>query len=974
MTTLDFLQEIYRGCESGYLTIWSRQDKKTAWFEVSQLEAAISYAQQQNADKDVYFGIGLRKEKLDSAHRGDNTDVSVLTCFWMDVDIAGPNHVQANLPATLEEALDLVDMPGLKSSIIVHSGGGIHAYWLFEKPIVIATSAHFENVSKTIKGFQEEIIKHAHSKGFKLDSTFDLARVLRLPETINQKNQTKSKVFQSNDIRYSPADFSRFKAAAEAVHNAGSYGNSDSNAGRFEMPGIITGSGERILEKCVFMQYCRDFATTLPEPYWHVLITNMALAKDGKELCHRLSKPYPSYNQLETERKINRAISEHKPHTCEYIKNSLCFEGCDNACTVKAPISYTIITKAEQVSEVLERELSEPNDVYGDEYLDALAYAKDKMPSDYARFKAKLKGKVNLRDLENCIKAYRKKSGNGNSGLEPLELEGIALPGINIPHGWDISLENGVKKIVSQGDTVKIVIASPVAVVISKRLRNLDSGGEKLEVSFFRDGYWQSFIGQRSDIFSRNGIMKFGDTGLPISTGSAPDLVQYLSDFENANMNSIKCVKSISRVGWISNSEFYPFTQKDVGIEFEPDSTEATTIYKALTKSGDYGMWRDVIGKHRESNSFARFMIAASFASPLIEKIRHRVFFIHFWHDSKSGKTALLKAALSVWGDPMKLISSFNATQVGLERKADALDTLPFAIDELQALNEKRVPASAIVYNIGNGYGKLRGAKVGGLQQLAEWRTIVLTTGEQPITSDSSMDGVQSRVLELYAKMIEDERDGTKLHQLVERNYGHAGGVYMRYIADKIEADRTTVECDYERFMTALEERFGVSGYMPCVAVVCLGDYYAAQSLWNENPEVAFAKAVVMGVDVLNNNKDLLRGDSVLRAWEFVTGWLVSNQNRFDTDSTPYYGKVSNDGAFLVIPHYLDSALEEAGFNVAKSIQGFRDRKLLVTKMDAAGKERTKHRTTINGIDVSVYRFELSVDDSIPKPLTGVKK
>ena len=43
------------------------------------------------------------------------------------------------------------------------------------------------------------------------------------------------------------------------------------------------------------------------------------------------------------------------------------------------------------------------------------------------------------------------------------------------------------------------------------------------------------------------------------------------------------------------------------------------------------------------------------------------------------------------WGNPTKLMGSFYATSVGLERMAGILKYLPFAIYELQVLNNKRL-------------------------------------------------------------------------------------------------------------------------------------------------------------------------------------------------------------------------------------------------------------------------------------------
>lgn len=81
---------------------------------------------------------------------------------------------------------------------------------------------------------------------------------------------------------------------------------------------------------------------------------------------------------------------------------------------------------------------------------------------------------------------------------------------------------------------------------------------------------------------------------------------------------------------------------------------------------------------HRSRQKF-RFILAASFAAPLLRIVKQRIFFVYNWGGSKGGKTAALKAALSAWGDPERLMVNFNATQVGLERTAPFTATSPSA-------------------------------------------------------------------------------------------------------------------------------------------------------------------------------------------------------------------------------------------------------------------------------------------------------
>ena len=60
------------------------------------------------------------------------------------------------------------------------------------------------------------------------------------------------------------------------------------------------------------------------------------------------------------------------------------------------------------------------------------------------------------------------------------------------------------------------------------------------------------------------------------------------------------------------------------------------------------------------------------------------------------------------------------------------------------------------MYMLGNGIGKMRGDRIGGTQKMQTWCNTILSIGEQPITVQNSMDGENTRVMELYASPIGD--------------------------------------------------------------------------------------------------------------------------------------------------------------------------------------------------------------------------
>ena len=104
---------------------------------------------------------------------------------------------------------------------------------------------------------------------------------------------------------------------------------------------------------------------------------------------------------------------------------------------------------------------------------------------------------------------------------------------------------------------------------------------------------------------------------------------------------------------------------------------------------------------------------------------------------------------------------------------------LPLALGELQTI-DKRLSINNMVYTLGNGDGKTRGRADGGIREIDDWRNTILSTGEQPISTDSSMDGINTRLLEVYGKPVENEADAAEMHRVCEQNNGFAATAFPR--------------------------------------------------------------------------------------------------------------------------------------------------------------------------------------------------
>ena len=958
METKEFLSEIYKGCSDGFLTLTMLPERKTLWFKVSEIEKASITARKYGTKTNTFFGVGLRKNILKNGFRGSERNILCITTLYADIDVKSEAHAQTSLPSSVDEATEFLHSLKIKPSIIVNSGNGIHGYWLLDKPFIIETEEGRKHISSIFKGFGRYVNSEAKKHEWKIDSIYDLARILRVPGTINHKLGTgaKCEVIENHDERHSIADFMQFIHSHEGASTIGN----------------IAQGVEKILRKCEFIKYCKDNAENLPEPLWHAMITNLAPLKDSKSAIHEFSRSYPKYSFDETERKVQRAIQENKPHTCEYIRENLNFD-CGKNCPVKAPIVYGLPSFEERISEIISSDKISADEILSKENLKLCAWAKVNLPSEYARLKSKLKGKVNLRDFEKAVRFESKKKDESDSqgNLTPLDLKGINLSGAVVPLGWKTSMKSGIQKVVRGTNTDELVVVCICPIVITKRLENFDDGTEKIELSFFRDGHWKKLVAPRSSVFNRTSIIKYADSGLPVSSKNAADIVAYLSDYENANLNVIPLVKSISRVGWLDSSSFFPYKlSKD--IVFESETSEVDAISQGTVPRGDLELWKKYAAKIRK-NPFARFIISASFASPLLKLIENRVFFIHIWHDSQSGKTAVIKFAVSVWGDPAKLMGSFNATSVDLERMAGTLKHLPFAIDELQVLNEHKISVEKIVYGLANGFGRLRGSKTGGMQSVLSWQSIMLTSGEQPMSNESSNDGAITRVLELYGKPVDKVGFAHDVHTISGGNYALAGKEFIEFIINNI-SEKIAKE-DYKKLLKEIDFKcdFEVPrAQLDNVSAVCLGDYYAEISVFNTPKNEAWSESIELGTQILENCKELQKADTVSRAWDFVMGWIASNKNRFSPDSTPCYGKFEK-GRVYIIPNVLRQALKENGFDYSKVTRGFKDRELIKTQKDVHGVNRMHTQKWINGINQKCFCIEWDIkneDGESTNPLT----
>lgn len=928
-----FFAELFRNCP-GWIYLWTLQHKRSYPIPVNpDMPEAVTQLSQRLTDDgfDVYFSLGCTPAPVAENKRSTADNISALGCLWVDIDIADDNaHASQKLPPNIEYA-ELILPADIPPSVIVSSGHGLHAYWILKQPAMLTTETR-DNVKLAIKKIQQVCKNNAAARGWTVDSTADPSRILRVPGTWNFKNPmepVKCEIIESSDVRY---DLSVFTALDVAVPEPAA----EIREPKFKR-NPTDGNAAAMIANCKFLQHCQLDATKITYEEWVAALSNLARASDGVQACHELSKIDTSrYKTADTDRKIAEVLDNMSPTTCDYIQHTLGFKYCDS-CPVKCPSGWSLGKLPQAIAKVRAVSNPTPDTVFTPEVIGALATVQQQAPIEFARFKAKLQGTVNLGDLnksiakerQNRLKIASKTSGgtsvssDGRKALKSTtQLVSDCPIDLIIPAGFSFDQTGVVEyKQRMDGEIIRYP-ASGTPVVITGRVYNMDTSEEKLELSFRYYNSWRTVLQQRSTVYSARSIVKLSDYGLNVSSETAKHLVKFLQQLESVNPDAIPLKYSVGNLGWRHYGEEFvlpSISKYAIEMDDQGDITDAMQV------SGTMQGWMQTATEVRKY-VFSRLILAASMAAPLLYLFHQRNFMLYFWGTSGGGKTAAMKAALSVWGNPDQLMTSFLTTKAGLERRLSMLSDFPAAINERQVAGqgrEKQEYLEYIVYMLEGGKGKGRASKTG-LQKTSSWRTIGMANGEEPLTRETSVRGVKNRIMEINTYPVMPDDLAKRVHQM--QDYGWAGAEYIRrLLAGKAQA---------HEIWTRLHEALGrpylayASSHVDAMAVILTADVLASMWLWNISEAEAVRQAEYLASEVFKSLPTSRAMSDPDQAWEFIQSWIVSNPNHFDREfmtsdirmQSPLYGFVRGNATY-VFPAHLRKAMENEGLSYEKSLR-----------------------------------------------------
>ncbi|WP_421297099.1 DUF927 domain-containing protein [Aeromonas sp. 604015] len=323
-------------------------------------------------------------------------------------------------------------------------------------------------------------------------------------------------------------------------------------------------------------------------------------------------------------------------------------------------------------------------------------------------------------------------------------------------------------------------------VPISSPIRVLAETSDEHDRGYGRLLEWQDSVGRTRQwampvrsLVPRNGEEVFTallDAGLPfIELGRKRKLAEYLMACQPD-----KRITCVERTGWYGNA--YVLPKGTIGSEAEGVILQ-TAGYAAndFTECGTLAEWQQGVAALAVGNSRLCFALSLAFAAPLLTLVGMEGGGFHLKGESTDGKTTIMKAAASVYGNPDRYYKTWRATGNGIEGIASRRNDALLCLDEIGELGGEEAGKTA--YMLANGQGKIRSKQDGELKEGKTWRLLFLSTGELSLEDHASESGKKVQA-GMEVRTIQIPSD-TGQHGAFERLHGMEDG---RSFADTLKA------------------------------------------------------------------------------------------------------------------------------------------------------------------------------------------
>lgn len=195
MLNYDFLKVLFSDLNGGFIEVRAFHCSTKQPFQQFYCTIEEINVEQLSKDHDVYFGVCPRQVR-----EGNKSAVKYVSALWADLDFK-------DYKGGREEAEARMNLFPFPPSIVVETGNGLHCYWRLREPIAVN--------DVPVERYLKAIIEYLGAD----PACAELARVMRLPGTINHKDLNNLKQIKVLTIepqcQYNLSDFDQFLVPVE---------------------------------------------------------------------------------------------------------------------------------------------------------------------------------------------------------------------------------------------------------------------------------------------------------------------------------------------------------------------------------------------------------------------------------------------------------------------------------------------------------------------------------------------------------------------------------------------------------------------------------------------------------------------------------------------------------------------------------------------------------------------------------------
>ena len=269
--------------------------------ETGRRNMAIKAIELADNGVDVWHAVNTISVKPANGKRGDENVVSFQTAIIVDIDIRSDAH-KGDLALFATNFNEAKSFLPFTPSLIIHSGYGLHAYYIFDTPITM-TDKNREEIKRRNNLLLDVVRTRANGK--KIDGVGDLPRILRTPGTFNFKlgkdNAPLCHIVEDSGLRFTPDEIDKKLNTLIAITHP------QETPTKSARKNFTDYDDDNLDLKEIRIRQMLDYINVVDGEYEKWLGVGIALFNEGMDysLWEQWSRTQPEFKEGECERKWN---------------------------------------------------------------------------------------------------------------------------------------------------------------------------------------------------------------------------------------------------------------------------------------------------------------------------------------------------------------------------------------------------------------------------------------------------------------------------------------------------------------------------------------------------------------------------------------------------------------------------------------------------------------------------------------------